>query len=161
RSAVDRRPSRGPARTVRRCRRPLRAAWLARHDDRREGQAFRFQRRRAPDASRRTDLRCRRHLRGRRALPPPRRPRRARRSPAPRARRVADGGRRNANVALVGVRAPIDDSRPVWEAMGVFLIPLMLSNILQSISATANSIFIGRAIGVSALAAISAFFPLL
>ena len=45
--------------------------------------------------------------------------------------------------------------------MGVFLVPLMLSNILQAASATVNSIFIGRLIGVSALAAISAFFPVL
>jgi putative MATE family efflux protein len=59
------------------------------------------------------------------------------------------------------VRAPIDDSRPVWQTIGVFLIPLMLSNILQSASATINSIYIGRLINVSALAAISAFFPLL
>ncbi len=59
------------------------------------------------------------------------------------------------------MRAPIDDSRPVWQTIAVFLIPLMLSNILQSASATANSIFIGRMIGVSALAAISSFFPLL
>ncbi len=55
----------------------------------------------------------------------------------------------------------IDDSLPIWRTIGIFLIPLMLSNILQSISATVNSIFIGRVIGVSALAAISAFFPLL
>lgn len=37
----------------------------------------------------------------------------------------------------------------------------MLSNILQSASASANSIFLGRLIGVSALAAVSAFFPML
>jgi putative MATE family efflux protein len=59
------------------------------------------------------------------------------------------------------MRARMDDSRPIWQTIGVFLIPLMLSNILQSMSATVNSIFIGRVIGVSALAAISAFFPLL
>lgn len=56
---------------------------------------------------------------------------------------------------------PIDDSRPVWQTIGVFLIPLMLSNILQSASATVNSIYLGRLIGVSALAAVSAFFPML
>jgi putative MATE family efflux protein len=59
------------------------------------------------------------------------------------------------------MRARMDDSRPIWQTIGLFLIPLMLSNILQSLSATANSIYIGRVIGVSALAAISAFFPLL
>ncbi|MBV9648195.1 MAG: MATE family efflux transporter [Candidatus Eremiobacteraeota bacterium] len=45
--------------------------------------------------------------------------------------------------------------------MLVFLVPLMLSNILQSASATLNSIFLGRMIGVKSLAAVSAFFPLL
>ncbi|MDP9018238.1 MAG: MATE family efflux transporter [Candidatus Eremiobacteraeota bacterium] len=49
----------------------------------------------------------------------------------------------------------------MWQTMGMFLIPLMLSNILQSISQTLNSIFVGRMIGVDALAAISAFFPVL
>jgi putative MATE family efflux protein len=54
----------------------------------------------------------------------------------------------------------IDDSRPIWRTMGVFLIPLMLSNVLQSISQTLNSIFLGRMIGVQALAAASSFFPI-
>ncbi|HEY4439027.1 MAG TPA: MATE family efflux transporter [Candidatus Elarobacter sp.] len=54
----------------------------------------------------------------------------------------------------------IDDSRPIWRTMGVFLVPLMLSNVLQSISQTLNSIFLGRMIGVQALAAASSFFPI-
>jgi putative MATE family efflux protein len=54
----------------------------------------------------------------------------------------------------------IDDSRPIWRTMGLFLIPLMLSNVLQSASQTLNSIFLGRMIGVHALAAASAFFPI-
>ena len=44
--------------------------------------------------------------------------------------------------------------------MAVFLVPLMLSNILQSASATLNSIYLGRLIGVKALAAASSFFPI-
>ncbi len=44
--------------------------------------------------------------------------------------------------------------------MLVFLVPLMLSNILQSASATLNSIFLGRLIGVQALAAAAGFFPI-
>jgi putative MATE family efflux protein len=44
--------------------------------------------------------------------------------------------------------------------MAVFLAPLMLSNVLQSASATLNSIYLGRLIGVKALAAASAFFPI-
>jgi len=43
--------------------------------------------------------------------------------------------------------------------MLVFLFPLMLGNVLQSISMTLNTIFVGRLIGVPGLAAISAFFP--
>jgi MATE family, multidrug efflux pump len=54
----------------------------------------------------------------------------------------------------------LDDSRPVWRSMAVFLVPLMLSNILQSASATLNSIYLGRLIGVKALAAASSFFPI-
>ena len=45
--------------------------------------------------------------------------------------------------------------------MLVFLVPLMLSNVLQSASATLNSIYLGRLIGVGALAAASSFFPIL
>lgn len=56
-------------------------------------------------------------------------------------------------------RLTLDDSRPIWQAMLVFLVPLMISNVLQSASATLNSIYLGRLIGVQALAAASAFFP--
>ena len=45
--------------------------------------------------------------------------------------------------------------------MAVFLVPLMLSNILQSASATLSSIYLGRLIGVRALAAASSFFPII
>ncbi|MBV8222004.1 MAG: MATE family efflux transporter [Candidatus Eremiobacteraeota bacterium] len=45
--------------------------------------------------------------------------------------------------------------------MGLFLVPLILGNILQSAAGTVNSIFVGRLIGVNGLAAISAFFPVL
>jgi putative MATE family efflux protein len=58
-------------------------------------------------------------------------------------------------------RLALDDSRPIWQAMLVFLVPLMLSNILQSASATLNSIYLGRLIGVHALAAASSFFPII
>jgi len=48
----------------------------------------------------------------------------------------------------------------MWRIMLVFLIPMMLSNILQSASSTFSSIFIGRMIGTDALAAVSAVFPI-
>jgi putative MATE family efflux protein len=54
-----------------------------------------------------------------------------------------------------------DESRPMWRLFLVFLIPLMLSNALQSASQTIASIYLGRLIGVNALAAVSAVFPIL
>lgn len=55
----------------------------------------------------------------------------------------------------------LDESRPMWRVMLVFLVPLMLSNILQSGASTASSIWIGRLIGTQALASISAVFPII
>ena len=52
-------------------------------------------------------------------------------------------------------------SRPLWQRFLVFLLPLMLSNILQSLSGTINNIYIGQLIGVEALAAVSVFFPIM
>ena len=54
-----------------------------------------------------------------------------------------------------------DESRPMWRLFLVFLIPLMISNALQSASQTVASIYLGRLIGVDALAAVSAVFPIL
>jgi putative MATE family efflux protein len=50
---------------------------------------------------------------------------------------------------------------PLWRAFLAFLGPMMLSNILQALSGTINNVFIGQMIGVGALAAVSAFFPVL
>lgn len=52
-------------------------------------------------------------------------------------------------------------SKPLWQRFLVFLLPLMLSNILQSLSGTINNIYIGQMIGVEALAAVSVFFPIM
>ncbi|MHB8148156.1 MAG: MATE family efflux transporter [Vulcanimicrobiaceae bacterium] len=52
-----------------------------------------------------------------------------------------------------------DASKPMWQIFLVFLIPLMVSNILQSASQTFSFIFLGRMLGVDALAAVSAVFP--
>jgi putative MATE family efflux protein len=57
--------------------------------------------------------------------------------------------------------AAIDDAKPIWRTMLVFLIPLMLSNVLQSASGTFTSIFLGRMIGVGALASASSIFPVI
>ncbi len=54
----------------------------------------------------------------------------------------------------------LDDSRPIWQSLAIFLGPLMLSNVLQSLSQTANSVYLGRLVGVRSLAAVSAIFPI-
>jgi putative MATE family efflux protein len=54
----------------------------------------------------------------------------------------------------------IDDTKPVWRPLLVFLIPLMLANTVQSAAQTFTSIFLGRMIGVDALAAASSIFPM-
>jgi putative MATE family efflux protein len=41
-----------------------------------------------------------------------------------------------------------------------FLGPLMLSNVLQALSGTINNVYLGQLIGVHALAAVTAFFPI-
>jgi len=60
----------------------------------------------------------------------------------------------------VGVNV-FDETQPMWKLFFIFLVPLMLSNMLQSASQTFNSIFMGRLIGVHALAAVSAIFPVI
>lgn len=52
-------------------------------------------------------------------------------------------------------------ARPLWMRFVLFLLPLSLSNILQSMSGTINAIFVGQLIGVDALAAIAVFFPIM
>jgi putative MATE family efflux protein len=51
--------------------------------------------------------------------------------------------------------------KPLWQRFLLFLLPLMLSNILQAMSGTINNIYIGQLVGVEALAATAAFFPIL
>lgn len=57
-------------------------------------------------------------------------------------------------------RFTIDDTKPIWRTMLVFLVPLMLSNVLQSLGQSANAVYLGRLVGVRSLAAVSAIFPL-
>ena len=51
--------------------------------------------------------------------------------------------------------------RPLWRTFAAFLAPMLLSNILQSLSGTLNNVFLGQMLGVKALAAVSSFFPVL
>jgi putative MATE family efflux protein len=51
--------------------------------------------------------------------------------------------------------------KPLWRTFLVFLAPMMLSNVLQSLSGTINSVFLGHMIGVKALGAATQFFPIM
>ena len=55
---------------------------------------------------------------------------------------------------------PLNDKALVKTFM-VFLGPMLLSNILQSLSGTLNNVYVGQMLGVKALAAVSSFFPIL
>ncbi len=50
---------------------------------------------------------------------------------------------------------------PLWRVFLRFLGPMVLANLLQSLSGTLNGVFLGRMLGVQALASVSAFFPVL
>jgi putative MATE family efflux protein len=50
---------------------------------------------------------------------------------------------------------------PLWRRFVLFLGPLVLTNVLQALSGTFNSVFLGQMLGPEALAAAVAFFPVL
>lgn len=50
---------------------------------------------------------------------------------------------------------------PLWKSFLVFLLPMMASNILQSLFGTINNVYLGQMIGVDALAAVTVFFPVM
>ncbi|WP_176540914.1 MATE family efflux transporter [Bacillus cereus] len=52
------------------------------------------------------------------------------------------------------------EGKPIWKSMSVFLVPLLLSNVLQSVGQLFGMVVVGRWLGEQDLAAISAFFPL-
>ncbi|MDP9898875.1 MATE family efflux transporter [Variovorax ginsengisoli] len=56
--------------------------------------------------------------------------------------------------------APLD-THPLWKTFAFFLGPMLLSNILQSLSGTLNNVYVGQMLGVGALAAVSSFFPVM
>lgn len=49
----------------------------------------------------------------------------------------------------------------LWKAFLIFLLPLIATNILQSLSGTINTVFVGQMLGVNAIAAVAVFFPIL
>jgi putative MATE family efflux protein len=56
---------------------------------------------------------------------------------------------------------PQKPPQSLWRAFIAFLVPMMLSNVLQSLSGTLNNIFLGHMLGVDALAAATVFFPVM
>lgn len=55
---------------------------------------------------------------------------------------------------------PIDEPH-FWRVFLIFLVPLIATNILQNLSGTINTIFVGQMLGVEAIAAVAVFFPIL
>lgn len=56
-------------------------------------------------------------------------------------------------------RLPSAPPRPLWQTYLAFLGPMVLSNILQSLSGSANAVYIGQMLGTPALAAVAGMFP--
>ena len=49
----------------------------------------------------------------------------------------------------------------LWRIYLAFLVPMIISNILQALSGTVNNIYLGQLLGVGAMASVSAVFPVL
>ena len=52
-------------------------------------------------------------------------------------------------------------TRPLWRVFLAFLGPMILANILQSLSGTLNNVFVGQMLGTRALAAVAGMFPII
>jgi putative MATE family efflux protein len=50
-------------------------------------------------------------------------------------------------------------TRPLWRTYLAFLGPMVLANILQSLSGSVNAVYIGQMLGTTALAAVAGMFP--
>jgi putative MATE family efflux protein len=58
------------------------------------------------------------------------------------------------------VRMAPPDTRPLWKAFLAFLGPMVVGNVLQSLSGTFNGVFIGQMLGTRELAATASVFPI-
>lgn len=56
--------------------------------------------------------------------------------------------------------SPARAAGPLWRAFLVFLAPMLVSNVLQSLAGTFNNVFVGQMLGTHALAAVAAVFPI-
>jgi len=69
--------------------------------------------------------------------------------------------RNPANPAATPASAIPGSPPSLWKVYLAFLGPMIVSNILQALSGTVNNIYLGQMLGVQAMAAVSAFFPVL
>jgi putative MATE family efflux protein len=60
-----------------------------------------------------------------------------------------------------GMKTPLQASPLLWKSYIAFLVPMIMSNMLQALSGTVNNIYLGQMLGVGAMASVSAVFPLL
>lgn len=56
---------------------------------------------------------------------------------------------------------PLVQNQKLWKSFFIFLMPLVATNILQNLSGTINTVFVGQMMGVNAIAAVSVYFPIL
>lgn len=57
--------------------------------------------------------------------------------------------------------SPPQNRQVLWKSYHVFLLPMILGNLIQSLSDTVNNIYLGQMLGLGAIASVSAFFPVL
>ena len=50
---------------------------------------------------------------------------------------------------------PMVNQHNLWKTFFIFLMPLIATNILQNLSGTINTIFVGQMMGVNAIAAVA------
>ena len=55
--------------------------------------------------------------------------------------------------------ATVQPQPALWRHFLAFMVPMLASNVLQSLSGTVNNIYLGQMLGVGAMASVSAFFP--
>lgn len=65
----------------------------------------------------------------------------------------------NGSTPTAAAQAPA--APPLWRTFLAFLAPMVLANILQSLTGTINGVFIGQMLGTKALAAAAGMFPII
>src|SRR5512140_2623437 len=86
---------------------------------------------------------------------------RTRRPPAPRGPCNLAPMADSSTAAAATPEAPrLPPVRPLWRVFLAFLGPMILANILQSLSGTLNNVFVGQMLGTRSLAAVAGMFPI-